>query len=195
MFPCDDQANWESAKQQLLKAGSKERRVFEKAILACGTTFKIISGFAVASTPYANDSPYLKPILAQIRQLYDDVSLVVADPAFLSRDNCASIAMLGAKPRIMPKGNVSLRAKGFKAWRDMLIDFTRETESWLRDYHTRSIAETVSSTMKRVNPTPLRKKLVVRRAAEILARICVYNLRQLTYLKYTHNISLDFANA
>ena len=191
-FSATIKANWESAKKQFLKK-PEGRRLFEKTVIACGTTFKIISAFAVASTPYANDSPYLKPILAQIRQLYDDVSLVVADPAFLSRENCESIAQLGAKPRIMPKGNVSLKAKGFKAWRDMLIDFTHETESWLRDYHTRSIAETVSSTMKRVNPTPLRKKLIIRRAVEILARICVYNLRQLTYLKYTHNISLDFS--
>ena len=95
----------------------------------------------------------------------------------------------------MPKGNVSLKAKGFKAWRDMLIEFTQETGRWLRDYHTRSIAETVSSTMKRVNPTPLRKRLTIRLATETLVRICVYNLRQLTYLKYTHNIQLDFTQA
>jgi transposase len=195
-FPTTIKANWESAKKRFTeKGGGKKQRVFEKAILACGTSFKIISAFAVTSTPYANDSPYLKPILGQIVQLYDHVRLIAADSAFLSRENCASIAELGAKPRIMPKSNVSMKAKGFKAWRDMLIEFTRETESWLRDYHTRSIAETVSSTMKRVAPTPLRKKLVVRLATEILARICVYNLRQLTYLKYTHNIHLDFTNA
>jgi len=44
----------------------------------------------------------------------------------------ASIAELGAKARIVPKGNLSLKAKGFKAWRDMLIEFTRQTESWLK---------------------------------------------------------------
>ena len=194
-FPTTIKANWESAKKQFAeKSGGEKRKVFEKAILACGTTFKIISGFAVASTPYANDSPYLKPILGQIRELYDHVRLIAADSAFLSRENCASIAELGAKPRIMPKGNVTFRAGGAKAWRDMLIEFTRETERWLRDYHTRSIAETVSSTIKRVNPTPLRKRLIVRLATEILARICVYNIRQLTYLKYTHNIPLRYTS-
>jgi len=169
-FPTSIKANWESAKARFLKKNPKPegRRIFEKTVMACGTTFKIIAAFAVASTPHANDSPYLKPILTQIRQLYDDVSLIVADPAFLSRENC------------------------IKAWRDMLIEFTHETERWLRDYHTRSIAETVSSTMKRVNPTPLRKRLITRRAVEILARICVYNLRQLAYLKHTHNIPLQF---
>ena len=82
----------------------------------------------------------------------------------------------------MPKKNVSMKAKGFKAWRDMLREFTEETETWLSDYHSRLIAETVSSTMKRVNLTPLRKILLMRGVVEILARICVYNLRQLTYL-------------
>jgi len=193
-FPASIKENWESAKRRFLKK-PEARSIFEKTVIACGTTFKIIAAFAVASTPYANDSPYLKPILVQIRQLYRDVSVIAADPAFLSRMNCASIAQLGAKPRIMPKGNVSMKAKGVKAWRDMLIDFTQQTERWLRDYHTRSIAETVSSTMKRVNLTPLRKKLIIRRAVEILARICVYNLRQLTYLKYTRNIQLEFHTA
>ncbi len=193
-FPTTIKENWESAKKRFLKK-TEERSVFEKTVMACGTTFKIIAAFAVAATPYANDSPYLKPILSQVRELYDHVKLITADSAFLSRENCAFIAELGAKARIMPKGNLSLKAKGFKAWRDMLIEFTRQTESWLRDYHTRSIAETVSSTMKRVNPTPLRKKLIIRRATEILARICVYNLRQLTYLKYTHNIQLKFDTA
>ncbi len=112
------------------------RRTFEKATIACGTTFKIVAAFAVASTPYANDSPYLKPILTQIRQLYDDVNLIVADPAFLSRENCASIAQLRGKARIMAKENVSMKAKGFKAWRDMLREFTEETEAGLGDYHT-----------------------------------------------------------
>jgi transposase len=183
--------NWESAKRRFLKK-PEGRSVFEKTVIACGTTFKIIAAFAVAATPYANDSPYLKPILSQIGTLYHHVNLIAADPAFLSRENCASIAQLGAKPRIMPKGNVSMKAKGVKAWRDMLIDFTQQMQRWLRNYHRRSIAETVSSTMKRVNPTPLRKKLIIRRAVEILARICVYKLRQLTYLKYTRNIQLGF---
>lgn len=193
-FPTSIKENWESAKRRFLKKNSKPkgRRVFEKTVIACGTTFKIIAAFAVAATPYANDSPYLKPILTQIATLYHHVNLIAADPAFLSRENCDSIAQLGAKARIMPKGNVSMKAKGVKAWRDMLIEFTQETQRWLRDYHTRSIAETVASTMKRVNSTPLRKKLIIRRAVELLARICVYNLRQLTYLKYTHNIQLKF---
>ena len=94
-FPTSIKENWESAKARFLKKNHRKpvgRSVFEKAVMASGTTFKIVAAFAVASTPYANDSPYLKPILTQIRQLYEDVSLIVADPAFLSRENCACSA-------------------------------------------------------------------------------------------------------
>lgn len=151
-FPTTIKANWESAKERFAeKRGGKKRRVFEKTVMACGTSFKIIAGFAVASTPYANDSPYLQPILRQIVELYDPVRFITADSAFLSRENCESIAELPAKPRIMPKGNVTFRAGGRKAWRMMLREFTMDTERWLRDYHTRSITETVHSTMKRVS--------------------------------------------
>jgi len=34
------------------------RGIFEKAVIAYGTTFKIIAAFVVTSTPYGNDSPY-----------------------------------------------------------------------------------------------------------------------------------------
>ena len=109
-FPTTIKENWESAKKRFTKKdGGKKRSVFEKTVMACGTTFKIIAAFAVAATPYANDSPYLKPILIQIGNLYRHVNLITADPAFLSRENCASIAELGAKARIMPKGVMMLR--------------------------------------------------------------------------------------
>ncbi len=115
-FPATIKPNWESAKARFLKNPKPGgRRISEKAAMASGTTFKIIPGFAVASTPYANDSPYLKPITRQIGQLYEDVTVIVADPAFLSRENCAAVALLGAKARIIPKGNVSLKAKRLKA--------------------------------------------------------------------------------
>lgn len=66
----------------------------------------------------------------RIRQLYDDANLIVADPVFLSRENCESAAEMGAKVRIMPKGDVRMKAKSFKAWRDMLREFTEETEAY-----------------------------------------------------------------
>ncbi|MGC8593827.1 MAG: hypothetical protein ACP5LF_06045, partial [Nitrososphaeria archaeon] len=77
---------------------------------------------------------------------------------------------------------------GPDAWREMIYSFTYDTQKWLRQYHTRSIIETVNSTLKRTMPSPLKKRLIVRKTTEIVARICMYNLRQLVYLKYTKGI-------
>ncbi|BBE42758.1 hypothetical protein [Conexivisphaera calida] len=70
----------------------------------------------------------------------------------------------------------------------MIYEFVYDTQRWLEQYHMRSIIETVNSTMKRTMPSPVRKRLVVRKATEIVARICVYNMRQLVYLKYMRGI-------
>jgi predicted metal-binding protein len=70
---------------------------------------------------------------------------LVSDPDF-SVFKCRNYGFAFSCPR--PDWlTLSKLYKGFKAWRDMLIEFTNETERWLRDYHTCSIAESVSSTM------------------------------------------------
>jgi transposase len=194
--PTTIKENWESCKDEILRLAGKrassrkerKRREFEKTVLAVGTTFKIIASFARTRSPFSNESPYLKPLLHQVAELYAIVVKVCMDSGFLSRENCTLIEEAGAMPRILPKKGVSLRAKGSPAWRRMMLEFVEDTQEWLRKYHSRSIVETVNSTLKRLFG-PLRKKLVERKATEILARICVYNIRQLVYLKYTKDIN------
>ena len=204
--PTTIKQNWESAKDEMLRLNSKrskrgkskkkgskqkrKRREFEKTILAAGTTFKIISSFAIAKTPFANECPYLRPLLDQIAGFYAYVERVCADSAFLSRENCTLVEKRGAVPRIFPKVSVSPKAKGSQAWRRMLTEFVNDTQKWLEEYHPRSIMETINSTLKRTQPTPIRRRLVTRKATEILVRICVYNIRQLAYLKHTRGIDL-----
>ncbi|MGC8696263.1 MAG: hypothetical protein ACP5UD_07660 [Conexivisphaera sp.] len=48
-------------------------------VLAAGTTFKIISSFAVTHSPTASESPYLRPLFEQILYLYEMVRLMTAD--------------------------------------------------------------------------------------------------------------------
>ncbi len=122
--------NWESSRDEILRLnrekgadGKKEERTrkeFAKTILAAGTTFKLISSFAIAWSPFSNESPHLKPLLKQIVELYAHVAVLTADAAFLSRENCNAIGDAGATPRIFPKDNVTLRAHGSGAWRKML---------------------------------------------------------------------------
>jgi len=178
-------ANWESAKEEIL-GGKGKKKQFEKVVIAAGTTFKIISSFAVTHTPTSSETIYLKPVLEQIVHLYEMVKLLTADAGYLSRENCEAIGNKEIVARIFPKKGITY--SGPDAWREMIYSFTYDTQKWLRQYHTRSIIETVNSTLKRTMPSPLKKRLIVRKATEIVARICVYNLRQLVYLKYTKGI-------
>lgn len=57
-------------------------------MLTGGTTFKIISSFAVTHSPTANESPYLRPLFNQIIYLYKMVKLMTADAGYISRENC-----------------------------------------------------------------------------------------------------------
>ena len=84
-------ANWESMKDEILRLSGKgvrskdrRRRQFDKVMIAAGTTFKVISSFAVTSVPTANESPYLRPLFKQIVKLYGQVLLMTADAAFIS---------------------------------------------------------------------------------------------------------------
>ena len=105
------------------------------------------------------------------------------------RKNCNFIENeIGAKPRIFPKKGVTLKARGSQAWKEMLLEFVNDTQSWLREYHKRLIIETINSTMKRTLPYAIKKKLVERKTTEMPAKIIVYNIRQLIYLHYTKGI-------
>ncbi len=198
--PTTIKQNWETSKDEILRLDEKKKRAsakerkrheFEKTVLAVGTTFKIIASFARTRSPFSNESPYLRPLLEDVVELYAMVAKVCVDSGLLSRDNCTLIEGAGALPRMFPKKNTSIKTKGSPAWRRMMVEFVEDTQTWLREYHSRSIVETVNSTLKRLFVLPLRKKLVERKATELLARIVVYNIRQLVYLKYTKGIDID----
>ena len=116
------------------------------------------------------------------------------DAEYLSRENCKFVKEeIKALPRIFPKRGITLNSKGSDAWKQMLLEFVNDTQKWLEEYHSRSIVETVNSTMKRLFPNPLRKKVVERKATELFTRIVVYNIHQLVYLCYTKEVDLRSA--
>ena len=204
-YPTTIKRNWESSKDEILRIAHKQQQSgespkerkkheFEKSVLVVGTTFKIIAAFARTATPTSHESPYLKPLLDQVAELYAYVAKICMDAEYLSRDNCKFVKEeIKAVPRIFPKRGITLNSKGSDAWKSMLLEFVNDTQKWLEEYHSRSIVETVNSTMKRLFPNPLRKKVVQRKVTELFARIVVYNIRQLVYLCYTKGIDLGDA--
>jgi len=59
-----------------------------------------------------NESPYFEPLLTEAVTCYEQIDIVSADAAYLSRDNCDLVAELGAIPRIYhPKQGVTLKIR------------------------------------------------------------------------------------
>ena len=139
-----------------------------------------------------HDSPFLDPLLRETADVYSSVDLVCLDEAFLSRDNCDLIEKVGAVPRISPKQGITLKRKGSWAWTEMLLDFIENPQKWLREYHLRSISETVLSTYERKFPVPIRRRIPQRKKTEAFSRVCGYNLRQLCYLRYLKGLAVHW---
>jgi len=139
-----------------------------------------------------NEAPYLIPLLNQASQVYTEFGIISADAAYLSRENCNAIAELGGTPRIYPKKNSTLKARGSRAWAEMMMAFIKDAQTWLEEFHQRSISESTNSVLKRRLPRPLLKVVDVRRKAEAFSRVLVYNIRQLNYAYYRWNIAVKW---
>jgi len=151
-------------------------------IAMVGTTYGLISAVELPDHPTAHESPFFAPPLQETASNYSSIELVCLDRGYLSRDNCDLIEEVGAVPRIYPKEGTTLKRKGSWAWAEMLLDFIEDPQRRPRDYHLRSISETVFSAYKRDFPTPLRKRILRRKKKEAFSRVCDYNMKRLCYL-------------
>ena len=131
-------------------------------------------------------------MLKETNAKFDSIKLVCADAMYLSRDNCTYISSIGAVPRIYPKKNVALNAKGSFAWKHMLMDFVKDVQKWLRSYHNRSISETGNSVIKTRFSRPLLKRRDDRRDAEGCYKITGYNIRRLGYVHHMDDVEVKW---
>jgi len=168
--------NWTTRKR-------KKRNIdaFEQVILTVGTQYKMIASSIITENPYAAESPYLESSLENVMQIYSSVDMMTGDWAFLSRENTSAIAFAGAIPLLYPRKNVTLRAKGHPAWKHMLYQFLEDTQTWLRQYHQRSISESVNSAFHRMFSRKLTRRARSRRRTETLVRICDFNIKRFCY--------------
>ncbi|MFQ6127384.1 MAG: transposase [Thermoplasmata archaeon] len=175
------------------KKGGKKTKRYEKIVTAIGRRYKLFSSFHVMENPDGNESPML-PSMMEDSKGYSFLEVVSGDAGFLSRENCTAIEDLGAAPRLFPKRGITLKRKGSDAWIHMLHSFIRDTQEWLREYHSRSIAESGYSIFKRDFPLPLRRRLRWRRRTEAFTRACCHNLKRLCYLRYLFGIKPGFSS-
>ncbi|KXB03335.1 hypothetical protein AKJ48_04000 [candidate division MSBL1 archaeon SCGC-AAA261O19] len=172
---------------------NEKKYEFLSMIAMMGASHHLISAVEFPDNPAAHESPYFEPLLKGTDTSYTSIGKVSGDAAYLSRDNCDLVESLGGTPRFYPKEGITLKMRGSSgAWTDMLLDFIDDPQQWLRDYHSRSNAESVFSAFKRKFLAPLRKFLHLRRKAEAFTRVCDYNLRRLAQLRRLKNIKVPW---
>jgi len=113
-----------------------------------------------------------------------DAEIHSGDGVYLSRENCTAVEDVGAKPRFHLKKGLTRRSKGHPAWKKMWLNLLKETQVWLKEYHTRSHTESFHSSFKRVFGI-VRKILDEAIYTQVLCRIIHNNRRKLNYFSMT----------
>ncbi len=107
----------------------------------------------------------------------NNIEVVTADSAYLSRRNCDLVEAIGAKPFINVKKNIdSVRAGGSKAWFDMVMGFKKRHKAWMKVYHRRSSAESAFSAIKRKFGHKLSSIRRDYQRKELMIKVIAYNL-------------------
>ena len=150
----------------------KRRKDFLKLHFIVDCKSLLILSFKV-TPPFKADSKQVEELLKFIR----DLGRLCADKAYLSRKICDLIAKHGGRPYVSIKKNVvKIRAKGSKAWRQMLVMYRRSRRLYKKRYHRRSLAETAVSTVKRRFSHTLYSTKRRAQKNELRLKVLTYNL-------------------
>jgi len=150
----------------------KRRRDFLKLHFIVDCRSLLILSFKVTS-PFKADSRQVEELL----RLVGELGRLCADKAYLSRRICDLIAKHGGRPYIAIKRNVvRIRARGSKAWRQMLVLHRRNERAYLERYHRRSLAETAVSVVKARFSHTLYSKKRRGQKNEVRLKVITYNL-------------------
>jgi len=175
--------NYESTKSVSQEKADR----FLKLSIAVGTQCHGIAAYTLSRG--RGDSPFFEPLLKQTKTRWQRVDAASADAGYLSHPNCQTAADLGITPYIFPKTGITLKQKGFPAWKTMLSSLTNDVQAWLFAYHLRSNVETVNSCLaRRFGALSCRKDIC--KNNEELARLTLHNLRQENTAWFESKISL-----
>jgi len=157
-----------------------------KAHLSIGTKTHVVLDARVTGENGA-DAPEFLPLLhgttAGVRP-----SRVVADKAYLSRDNLDGSADLGLDPYIPFRSNSTPKSGGSRLWRQKYLEFQLHREEFESRYRLRSNVEATISAIKRKLGEPLLSKDPQARMNELLAKLLAYNIGVVIHEAYEHHV-------
>lgn len=157
------------------KYDQTRRHEFVKLHLAIGVKTHIVLA-AKVTDEHGADCPEFIPLIRRVHDVGHTPARVVADKAYLSRDNLAEAAELGMDPYVPFKINSRGLSHGSPMWTRKYHEFMLRRDEFDEAYHARSNVEATFSALKRKLGEPLFSKTEFARMNELLARVLAYNI-------------------
>ena len=155
------------------------RRECDKVHLAvCNDHLLILNWFI--TNRKKNDCPFFIRLL----QPFENLGLILADAAYLSRKNVQYVVDKGGSPFIWIKKNVTLKAKNSFAWKSMIRLFRVFPSLFKGIYNKRSKVECIFSALKRRYGDHLHSRKWYLRRREMALRFIAYNVKLIIYIQY-----------
>jgi transposase len=114
--------------------------------------------------------------LGALLESLDDIESVSGDTGYLSHRNCELVEAKGATPYLKPRRHSPLKPIGPPAWKRMIRSYRRNRRRWMKQYHTRSMAETAFSAIKRTLGHRLTSNRRDHQKLELTIKVVVYNI-------------------
>jgi transposase len=144
-----------------------------KAHAICGVKTHVVASVEIAG-PDAADCPMFGPLVEAAAQNFT-VKEVVADKAYLSRDNLDLVAALGGTAYVPFKVN-SVAGEAGTLWESMFHYYHFRRQDFLNFYHARSNIESAFAMLKAKFRDHVRSRTDVAQKNEVLCKFLCHNL-------------------
>lgn len=163
-------------------------RPWVRNVANVGTHYGLVAGWKSWTDPHVMEFQAFEEVFRKTVGMHPGAQLQLADGLYSSRWVVGMAAEAGVGCRILPRRNVTLHARGVPAWPRSLWGLVKDPQSWLREYHQRSLAETFWSALKSRSPEKIRKRRPSAQVTEATLRAVVHNLRRLCYWHWVERI-------
>jgi transposase len=180
--------HWQENKYETSTNG--EHRLWKKLHICSGTKTNIVTA-ATVTKGTANDITQFEDLLEMTNEYFSGEK-IVADKAYVSRENFDKVSDMDMKAFIPFKKNASSKSKGCYEWKRMYHMFHDKEGRFKNYYHKRSNVESTFNAIKQRFGKSLNCRDKQALETELLAKVLCYNICTVIRAMYKLNIEADY---
>lgn len=176
-----------------LKHGTKKKHQWIKAHIFVGAKTNVIAS-AQVTEENGGDCPQFKVLVRDAHDSGFNITEIMADKAYSSRENLDLARDIGATPYIPFRTNVTGKARGSQMWTKMYHYFMLNRDEFMQHYHKRSNVETVFQMIKAKLGDKVKSKNRTAQVNELLIKFIAHNIIVLIHEMFELGITPDFGH-